>query len=325
MTILIILLLIVLGVVMLLLEFAVIPGFTIFGIGGIAMLGYSVYLAFARYGASAGIITVIVIITLIPIIFLKFLKSKAGKKMQLDSTITGKVNVLEKEKFKVGDRGKAITRLAVIGKVEFNGIIVEGKSTGDFIEDGSTVEIVAIMNNQLIVKQNKLNTMVLPNTIGILIAIVVGLILLLYFIPIGIWFSALVSGVQISLTQLFLMRFRKVPPGVITRAMIEAHKAGLEGIKRDELEAHFLAGGHVENVVHALVSAEKANIPLTFKMATAIDLAGRDVLQAVRMSVNPKVIDTPPVSAVAKDGIQLICKARVTVRAQHSSIGGRCR
>jgi membrane-bound ClpP family serine protease len=153
MTILIILLLVVLGVVMLLLEFAVIPGFTIFGIGGIAMLGYSVYLAFARYGSWAGIITVIVIVTVVPIIFLKFLKSKAGKKMQLDSKITGKVNVLETEKFKVGDRGKAITRLAVIGKVEFNGIIVEGKSTGDFIEDGSAVEIVAIMNNQLIVKQ----------------------------------------------------------------------------------------------------------------------------------------------------------------------------
>ena len=153
MTILIILLLIVLGVVLLLLEFAVIPGFTIFGIGGIAMLGYSVFLAFSRYGTWAGIITVIVIITLIPIIFLKFLKSKAGKKMQLDSKITGKVNVLETEKFHVGDRGKAVTRLAVIGKVEFNNIIVEGKSTGDFIEDGSIVEIVTITNNQLIVKQ----------------------------------------------------------------------------------------------------------------------------------------------------------------------------
>lgn len=164
--------------------------------------------------------------------------------------------------------------------------------------------------------------MVLPNTIGILIAIVVGLVILLYYIPIGIWFSALVSGVQISLTQLFLMRFRKVPPGIIARAMIEAHKAGLEGIKRDELEAHYLAGGHVENVVHALVSSDKANIPLTFKMATAIDLAGRDVLQAVRMSVNPKVIDTPPVSAVAKDGIQLICKARVTVRANIRQLVG---
>ncbi len=164
--------------------------------------------------------------------------------------------------------------------------------------------------------------MLLPNTIGILITVIVGLILLLYFVPVGIWFSALVSGVQISLTQLFLMRFRKVPPGTITRAMIEAHKAGLEGIKRDELEAHYLAGGHVENVVHALVSAEKANIPLTFKMATAIDLAGRDVLQAVRMSVNPKVIDTPPVTAVAKDGIQLICKARVTVRANIRQLVG---
>ncbi|HPB06122.1 MAG TPA: flotillin-like protein FloA [Prolixibacteraceae bacterium] len=156
----------------------------------------------------------------------------------------------------------------------------------------------------------------------LIVGAVILLFIFLYFIPIGIWFSALVSGVRISLMQLFLMRFRKVPPGVITRAMIEAHKAGLGFVKRDELEAHFLAGGHVENVVHALVSADKANIELTFKMATAIDLAGRDVLEAVRMSVNPKVINTPPVSAVAKDGIQLICKARVTVRANIKQLVG---
>ena len=104
--------------------------------------------------------------------------------------------------------------------------------------------------------------------------------------------------------------------------MIEAHKAGLQGIKRDDLEAHYLAGGHVEAVVHALVSAEKANIDLNFKMATAIDLAGRDVFEAVQMSVNPKVIDTPPVTAVAKDGIQLIAKARVTVRANIKQLVG---
>lgn len=160
------------------------------------------------------------------------------------------------------------------------------------------------------------------DTIGVFVGIVVLLILFLYFIPIGLWFSALVSGVNISLLQLFLMRFRKVPPGIITRAMIEAHKAGLEEIKRDQLEAHFLAGGHVENVVHALVSAEKANIDLPFNMATAIDLAGRDVFKAVQMSVNPKVIDTPPVTAVAKDGIQLISKARVTVRASIKQLVG---
>jgi uncharacterized protein YqfA (UPF0365 family) len=159
-------------------------------------------------------------------------------------------------------------------------------------------------------------------SILIVIGIIILIFILLYFVPIGIWFSALVSGVRISLLQLFLMRFRKVPPGVIVRAMIEAHKAGLGQIKRDELEAHFLAGGHVESVVHALVSAEKANIDLSFKMATAIDLAGRDVFEAVQMSVNPKVINTPPVSAVAKDGIQLICKARVTVRANIKQLVG---
>ncbi len=150
----------------------------------------------------------------------------------------------------------------------------------------------------------------------------IGLWILFYFVPVGLWFTALISGVHISLLQLILMRWRKVPPQVIVRAMIEAHKAGLQGIKRDDLEAHFLAGGHVEAVVHALVSAEKANIDLNFKMATAIDLAGRDVFEAVQMSVNPKVIDTPPVTAVAKDGIQLIAKARVTVRANIKQLVG---
>jgi uncharacterized protein YqfA (UPF0365 family) len=164
--------------------------------------------------------------------------------------------------------------------------------------------------------------MIQVTSLMIVVAAIILLFILLYFIPIGIWFSALVSGVRISLLQLFLMRFRKVPPGTIVRAMIEAHKAGLGFVKRDELEAHYLAGGHVENVVHALVSADKANIELSFKMATAIDLAGRDVLEAVRMSVNPKVINTPPVSAVAKDGIQLICKARVTVRASIKQLVG---
>lgn len=125
-----------------------------------------------------------------------------------------------------------------------------------------------------------------------------------------------------SLLQLILMRWRKVPPTVIVRSMIEAYKAGLAYIKRDELEAHFLAGGHVEQVIHSLVSASKANIDLTFQMATAIDLAGRDVLEAVQMSVNPQVINTPPVTAVAKDGIQLIAKARVTVRANIKQLVG---
>lgn len=167
--------------------------------------------------------------------------------------------------------------------------------------------------------------MVLTSTTALVICVVAGFIglwILFYFIPVGLWFTALISGVHISLLQLILMRWRKVPPQTIVRAMIEAHKAGLQGIKRDDLEAHFLAGGHVEAVVHALVSAEKANIDLNFKMATAIDLAGRDVFEAVQMSVNPKVIDTPPVTAVAKDGIQLIAKARVTVRANIKQLVG---
>jgi uncharacterized protein YqfA (UPF0365 family) len=121
--------------------------------------------------------------------------------------------------------------------------------------------------------------------------------------------------------NLILMRFRKVPPGVIVNAMITATKAGLQ-VTTNEIETHFLAGGNVNNVIKALISADKANIPLTFKMATAIDLAGRDVADAVQLSVNPRVIDTPPVSAVAKNGIQLVVRARVTVRTNINQLVG---
>jgi uncharacterized protein YqfA (UPF0365 family) len=149
-----------------------------------------------------------------------------------------------------------------------------------------------------------------------------GLIMLIIFFrffPVGLWIAARLSGVRISLLQLALMRIRKVPPATIANAMINAAKAGLN-LTRDDLEAHYLAGGRVQSVVNALISADKANIPLTFKLATAIDLAGRDVFDAVQ--VNPRVIDTPPVSAVAKDGIQLIVKARVTVRANINQLVG---
>ena len=164
-----------------------------------------------------------------------------------------------------------------------------------------------------------------PVVFPVFIAIVAIVILAIFFhfVPFFLWLSAKVSGVHISLIQLFLMRIRNVPPGVIVPSLIEAHKAGLKNITRDNLEAHYMTGGHVQRVVHALVSASKANIDLPFEKATAIDLAGRDVFEAVQTSVNPKVIDTPPVAAVAKNGIQLIAKARVTVRANiHQLVGG---
>ena len=143
-----------------------------------------------------------------------------------------------------------------------------------------------------------------------------------YYVPFFLWLSAQVSGVRISLIQLFLMRIRNVPPSIIVPSLIEAHKAGLTNVSRDNLEAHYMTGGHVQRVVHALVSASKAGIDLSFEKATAIDLAGRDVFEAVQTSVNPKVLDTPPVAAVAKNGIQLIAKARVTVRANIQQLVG---
>jgi uncharacterized protein YqfA (UPF0365 family) len=158
----------------------------------------------------------------------------------------------------------------------------------------------------------------------ILLAIAGAIILLflfLYFIPVNLWITAVFSGVKISIMNLILMRLRKVPPSIVVNAMITSTKAGLN-VTTNEIETHYLAGGHVNNVIKALISADKANIPLTFKMATAIDLAGRDVSDAVQLSVNPRVIDTPPVSAVAKNGIQLIVRARVTVRTNINQLVG---
>ncbi|UOR04748.1 flotillin-like protein FloA [Hymenobacter aerilatus] len=147
------------------------------------------------------------------------------------------------------------------------------------------------------------------------------LLVLLYFFPINLWITAIFSGVRISLLQLVFMRVRKVPPSLIVNSLITSSKAGLQ-ITANELETHYLAGGNVPSVIKALISADKANIPLDFKQATAIDLAGRDVFEAVTTSVNPKVINTPNVAAVAQDGIQLIAKARVTVRANITQLVG---
>lgn len=150
---------------------------------------------------------------------------------------------------------------------------------------------------------------------------VIGLSLLFYILPLNLWFTAQLSNVRIGLLNLVLMRLRKVSPALITNAMITATKAGLK-VTTNELETHYLAGGNVNRVIKALISADKANISLNFKLATAIDLAGRDVFDAVQLSVNPQVINTPPVAAVAKDGIQLIAKARVTVRANINQLVG---
>ncbi len=158
------------------------------------------------------------------------------------------------------------------------------------------------------------------------IFIIVGFILfffiLIYFVPIGLWISAISSGVKVKIFRdLVGMRLRKVPPHVIVRSIITATKAGIL-VEIPKLEAHYLAGGNVEKVVNALVSADKAKLDLSFERATAIDLAGRDVLEAVKMSVNPKVIETPLVAAMAKDGIQLKAVARVTVRANIERLVG---
>jgi uncharacterized protein YqfA (UPF0365 family) len=160
--------------------------------------------------------------------------------------------------------------------------------------------------------------------IGILVlagAVILFFLILFTVIPVGLWVSAVAAGVKVSLLSLVAMRLRRVPPHRIILPLIKADKAGID-VTQDQLEAHFLAGGNIDRVVDALIAADKARIALPFDRAAAIDLAGRDVLDAVKVSVNPRVIQTPNVSAVAKDGIELISTARVTVRANLERLVG---
>jgi uncharacterized protein YqfA (UPF0365 family) len=157
--------------------------------------------------------------------------------------------------------------------------------------------------------------------IALFLLVILALVVLLYLIPVGLWVAAFASGAYVGLFTLVGMRLRRVPPGTIVTARISAVKAGLD-ISVNDLEAHYLAGGNVTNVVNALISADKANIAMPFKRAAAIDLAGRDVLAAVKMSVIPKVIETPRIAAVAKDGIQLVAVSRVTVRTNIDRLVG---
>ncbi len=158
-------------------------------------------------------------------------------------------------------------------------------------------------------------------SLALLLVVLAALAFLLFLVPIPLWIAAWASNAYVGLMTLIGMRFRRVPPGTIVNSRIMAIKAGIE-IPIDDLEAHFLAGGDVVRVVNAMISADKANIPISFKRAAAIDLAGRDVLEAVKMSVLPKVIETPRITAVAKDGIQLIAVSRVTVRTNIDRLVG---
>jgi uncharacterized protein YqfA (UPF0365 family) len=157
----------------------------------------------------------------------------------------------------------------------------------------------------------------------IIIAAIVVVVVLVFFsiIPIGMWISAVASGVKISIFSLVGMKIRRVKPAKIVSPMIKATKAGIK-VKTNQLEAHYLAGGNVDDVVNALIAAERAGMDLSFEQASAIDLAGRNVFEAVKMSVTPKVIETPQISAVAKDGIELLVKARVTVRTNIDQLIG---
>ena len=151
--------------------------------------------------------------------------------------------------------------------------------------------------------------------------IIIAVVILFTFVPVTLWISALAAGVRISIFTLIGMRLRRVVPKMVINPLIKSHKAGLD-VNTNQLESHYLAGGNVDRVVNALIAAQRANIELSFERCAAIDLAGRDVLEAVQMSVNPKVIETPFIAGVAMDGIEVKAKARITVRANIDRLVG---
>lgn len=166
--------------------------------------------------------------------------------------------------------------------------------------------------------------MISGGTIFIIAVVIIALIflgILLSFVPVMLWISALAAGVRINIFTLVGMRLRRVPPSRVVNPLIKAHKAGLN-VTTNQLESHYLAGGNVDRVVNALIAAHRANIELSFERCAAIDLAGRDVLEAVQMSVNPKVIETPFIAGVAMNGIEVKAKARITVRANIERLVG---
>ena len=165
------------------------------------------------------------------------------------------------------------------------------------------------------------------SSIFIIIAVVVAFILLAIlftFVPVMLWISALAAGVKVSIFTLIGMRLRRVIPSRVINPLIKAHKAGIN-VTTNQLESHYLAGGNVDRVVNALIAAHRANIELMFERCAAIDLAGRDVLEAVQMSVNPKVIETPFIAGMAMNGIEVKAKARITVRANIDRLSRWCR
>ena len=228
-----------------------------------------------------------------------------------------------------------MTDLRPSGTAQIGHERVDVVTEGEYVAQGRAVRVVRSEGYRHVVRGLQMSaSLLLPRgqavdestlSLGVVLALAfIGIIILVVFfqfIPFGLWLTALFSGVRVSFMTLFGMRFRRVDPKAIVFPLISAHKAGIS-LSVNDLEGHYLAGGNVQRVVNALISADKAGIALTYKQATAIDLAGRDVFEAVQVSVNPKVITTPKVAAMAKDGIQLLALARVTVRANINRLVG---
>ena len=305
------------------------PGFGLPGVAGIALVGVGTIMAAMHFGTLTAVALLLVIIAVLAVLISWLLRSAAKGDMGKSKLFLHQKDELcdqqQDMQVFVGHEGKTLSVLRPSGIGDFDGVRLNVVTEGEFIENGTPIRIVRVEGGKIVVKAMYITrtkeleeTKMVAESIILLVAIILAVLVFLRFIPLNLWISALASGVHVSIFTLMGMRIRRVPPAKIVGPLIKAEKAGLN-MQISKMEAHFLAGGNLDRVITALITARGANIKLDFPEACAIDLAGRDVLQAVQMSVNPKVIETPVVAAIAKDGIELRAKARVTARVRRRS------
>ena len=321
------------GVILLIVE-AFMPGFGVPGISGIILLLAGVAMTWYEYGAMVGLGTTVAVLALVGVAISVSLKSASSGRLSKSDLILNDTETPPSEnadmQLLVGKEGVVKNTLRPVGTAEFDCGKLHVTSDGEYVSEGQKVRIVRVEGTQIFVTksesgQKERKTMGFDGaTVMILVLLLLAVVLVLVFlryVPLGLWVRALSSGVKVKVSALIGMRLRRISPHRLVDTLIMVRKAGLD-ITLDQLEKHLLAGGNIERVAKAMISAQQASIPMTFAEACAIDLAGRDVLQAVQMSVIPKVIETPPISAVAKDGIELRAKARVTVRTDVNRLVG---
>src|SRR5699024_8606352 len=313
------------GVIFVIIELFVVGA--IIGIIGMALIVFSIVTLGDNLVYMIANVVVALILSIIEwVILVKFFKRKIpflDKVVLKDSTnAEAGYTSHEDRSHLVGEVAVTSTDLRPAGIIIYNDERIDAVSDGSFILRNKKVTILEVEGTRVVVRE--IETLRRMSMIGILIIaviVVIALLLLFSFVPVGLWISAIAAGVKVGIGTLVGMRLRRVSPRKVISPLIKAHKAGLN-LTTNQLESHYLAGGNVDRVVDANIAAQRADINLPFERGAAIDLAGRDVLEAVQMSVNPKVIETPFIAGVAMNGIEVKAKARITVRANIARLVG---